>query len=67
MKLKIQNKFTEILPADSITENYVRQVAGASFSYVTPEKPSNPKVIHVAEEVLELIGLEPKDATSKIF
>ena len=67
MKLKIQNKFTEILPADPITENYVRQVAGASFSYVTPEKPSNPKVIHVAEEVLELIGLEPKDATSTDF
>lgn len=67
MKLKIQNKFTEKLPADPITENYVRQVAGACFSYVTPEKPSNPKVIHVAEEVLELIGLVSKDVTSEAF
>ena len=67
MKLKIQNKFTEKLPADPITENYVRQVAGACFSYVTPEKPSNPKVIHVAEDVLEVIGLEPKDAASEDF
>jgi len=67
MKLNIQNKFTEKLPADSITENYVRQVAGACFSYVTPDKPKNPKVIHVAEEVLQLIGLEPKEAASEDF
>lgn len=67
MKLHIQNKFTETLPADPITENNVRQVAGACFSYVTPEKPSNPKVIHVAEDVLEVIGLEPKDAASEDF
>jgi uncharacterized protein YdiU (UPF0061 family) len=67
MKLHIQNKFTTELPADPSMENYPRQVEQASFSYVSPVKPSQPILIHASTEVANSIGLSAKDITSVDF
>jgi serine/tyrosine/threonine adenylyltransferase len=67
MQINIQNKFTTQLPADPLEENEVRQVTKACFSFVTPNKPSNPLLIHASEEVGKLIGLGEKDLKSPDF
>ena len=67
MKLYIQNKFTAELPADSIMENYPRQVEQACFSYVSPISPSNPVLIHASAEVANSIGLSDADTNSLDF
>ena len=69
--LKIQNKihhtFTTELPADALESNETRQVFEAVFSYVNPQKPSNPSVIHASSEVADLVGLSEEDLTSSEF
>jgi hypothetical protein len=50
-EVKINNRFSEELPADADETNVTRQVKNACFSYVTPQIPSNPKVVHFSEEV----------------
>lgn len=67
MNLNIQNRFISELPSDSNTKNEVRQVPGACFSFVTPQIPSNPKVIHVSKDVATLVGLSNEDLTSTDF
>ena len=67
MKLHIQNKFTAELPADSIIENYPRQVEQACFSFVLPIKPSNPALIDASAEVANSIGIFDEDITSVAF
>jgi uncharacterized protein YdiU (UPF0061 family) len=44
-EVKINNRFSEELPADADETNVTRQVKRV-FSYVTPQIPSNPKVVH---------------------
>lgn len=67
MKLHIQNNFTNELPADPNEINSPRQVHQACFSYVEPKKPSNPSLIHVADEVANSIGLSKEDVLSEDF
>ncbi|MCX2678948.1 YdiU family protein [Galbibacter sp. EGI 63066] len=67
MKLNIQDTFSKELPADSVLENSRRQVSGACFSYVNPKKTSDPKMIHVSDEMLTAIGLHADDKTSDSF
>lgn len=67
MNLNIKNTFTTELPADSITENYTRQVENACFSYVNPIKTAQPKLVHANAEVGQLLGLKPSDLTSEEF
>ncbi|MDE0535192.1 protein adenylyltransferase SelO [Tenacibaculum sp. L6] len=67
MKFNIQNTFTNELPADPIKENTRRQVTEACFSYVTPKKTSNPKVIHVSDEMAKELGLSAEEITSEEF
>lgn len=67
MQLKINNKFSSELPADANETNKTRQVLKACFSYVTPRIPSNPKLIHVSNEVADLIGITPEDTQSEVF
>jgi hypothetical protein len=59
MKLKINNRFSEELPADADETNVTRQVKNACF-YVTPQIPSNPKVVHFSE-VAALLGISIED------
>lgn len=67
MKLNLHDTFNKELAADPNTENRVRQVPNAAFSYVTPTKPKNPSVIHVSPQMLEAVGLSEKDAKSEEF
>lgn len=67
MNLKINNRFSTELPADTNETNVTRQVKNACFSYVSPRIPSNPKLIHVTEEVLELLGITKEEAQSAEF
>jgi len=67
MHLKINNRFTVELPADSNETNETRQVLNACFSYVLPRVPSNPKLLHASSEVAEMIGLSEDDIPSEDF
>lgn len=67
MQLKLQDTFNQELPADPETSNTRRQVFDSCFSYVAPRTPSSPKLIHVAPEMLEAIGLSEKDMDSEEF
>jgi uncharacterized protein YdiU (UPF0061 family) len=67
MSIQFLHKFTTKLPSDSIEENYTRQVPKAAFSYVTPKIPSNPKLVHVAKEVQNLIGFSDNFVQSETF
>ena len=65
--LKINNRFTAELPADTDETNEVRQVKDALFSYVNPTKPSNPELIHASEEVAKLVGISVDEIQSESF
>jgi len=67
LKLNIKDKFNKALPADSILENYRRQVERACFSFVTPKIPSHPSLIHVSTEMLHNLGLTKEDSETKAF
>lgn len=67
MKLNINNTFISELHADTIKENYPRQVPKAAYSEAVPVVPSNPSLIHFSEEMLASIGLEKTDGTSVDF
>ena len=67
MKFNIKNSFINQLPADSKTENSRRQVKEACYSFVSPKKTSNPKLIHISPEMLENLGLTAEDANSEEF
>jgi uncharacterized protein YdiU (UPF0061 family) len=67
MKLKINNRFSTELPADPDKTNITRQVKNACFSYVTPQIPANPKLIHFSEEVAAMLGISNEEAQSSEF
>lgn len=66
MKLNIKDTFNKELPADPNKNNTRRKVFEAFYSFVTPRIPSNPKCIHVADEVAEMLDLE-HDTNSEEF
>lgn len=67
MNLNIIHNFIKELPSDPIKTNTRRQVNEACFSYVTPKKTSNPKLIHVAKDFSENLGFTNNDLKSKHF
>ncbi|WP_299896520.1 YdiU family protein [uncultured Aquimarina sp.] len=67
MEFTIKNTFSEELPADPVQENYRRQVRNACFSYVTPKKTSNPKILHVSDEMMKELGFSKEDIKSEKF
>jgi len=67
MKLNIKDKFNIELPSDPNKNNTRRQVHNACFSYVVPKKPTKPSIVHVSEEVANLIGLSKDDIQSDEF
>lgn len=50
-------KFTEALPADPITENFIRKVNGSCYSFVKTLRPVNPKLIHYNKELASQLGI----------
>ena len=67
LNFNVEDTFNSQLPADQITGNTRRQVFDACYSYVTPRIPSEPKLIHVSNEMLSELGLNIQDAQSKEF
>jgi uncharacterized protein YdiU (UPF0061 family) len=64
---KINNTFTNELPADSIESNETRQVFEAAYSYINPVKPKNQCLIHVSNEVSESLGISEEETKSNEF
>lgn len=67
MKLNLNDTFNQELPADSITQNYIRQVPNAAFSYVNPTPPNKPSLIHYSPQMIEAVGLSETDAKLEKF
>lgn len=67
MKLNLNDTFNKELPADSNVSNTRRQVFDAAFSFVSPRVPSHPKLLHVADEVAELLGISQAETQSLDF
>lgn len=67
MQLAIQNRFTKELQADTSETNDVRKVFNAVYSKVNPTIPSNPKLIHVADKVAELLGITSHESQTESF
>ena len=67
MKLHLNDTFNQQLPADSNVSNTRRQVFDAAFSFVSPRVPSHPKLLHVADEVAELLGISQAETQSLDF
>ena len=67
IKLPFEHRFTRQLPADPKTDNICRTVLGASYSYVSPTKTSQPQLVSYAQEVAELIGLNISECRSQLF
>ncbi|WP_047416656.1 YdiU family protein [Cellulophaga sp. Hel_I_12] len=57
MNRLLQDTFTKELPQDPTVENTRRQVEKACYSLATPKKTSNPKLLHVATEMAETLGI----------
>ena len=66
MDLKVSNTFQD-LPADPDSSNTPRQVHNACYSYVTPRKTAEPKIIHTCSEVAELLGITTEETQSNEF
>ena len=67
MKLNLNDTFNQQLPTDSNVSNTRRQVFEAAFSFVSPRVPSHPKLLHVADEVAELLGISQAETQSLDF
>ncbi len=67
MKLKLDDHFWQELPADPLQTNQRRQVLQAAYSFVVPRKPTAPRLLHVSEEVAEMIGLRQDDILGDEF
>ena len=67
MKLHLNDTFNQQLPADSNVSNTRRQVFDAAFSFVSPRVPSHPKLLHVADEVAQLLGISQAETQSLDF
>jgi uncharacterized protein YdiU (UPF0061 family) len=65
--LKIDNRFTEMLPGDSETRNFCREVRGACYSYVNPKKWDQPKLVDYTPEMAEELDLSTEDCESAEF
>lgn len=67
MKLNIDNTFFSELSADTIKENFTRQVENACYSLATPIQTKAPKLIHVNSEVAKQVGFTVEDLNSEKF
>lgn len=67
MSFNSQPTFTSSLSADDILENYPRQVHNALFSFVTPRIPSEPRLVHYSEEMIQACGFSKEFIESQEF
>jgi uncharacterized protein YdiU (UPF0061 family) len=67
LNFKLNNTFITSLPADGNTSNNPRQVFESCFSWVNPKKPTQPKLIHFSDTLVNKIGLSAEEVNSKDF
>ncbi len=67
MTLHFDNTFTDRLPADPVSQNSVRQVKEACYSFVMPKATKNPKIIHSSKDVAFQLGLSEIDVATIDF
>ena len=67
MNIQLTNFFTDQLPADPNLENTRREVLEAVYSFVRPIKTSNPTLLHVSDEIQQILGFSNEDIQSKEF
>ena len=65
--LQFDNQFTQVLPQDPAEDNVRRQIQGALYSKVEPQKVSAPHLIAYSKEAASLIGLTPQDCATDAF
>lgn len=56
-ELEFDDSFVRALPADPQQQNFVRQVAAASYSFVTPTPVAAPRLLAWSEECAALLGV----------
>ncbi len=66
-QLQFDNQFSLRLPADSIINNYPRQVQNAAFSWVTPTVTPAPQLIAVSSHVADLFAFSSAQIASAKF
>lgn len=66
-ELCFDNRFTRELPADLETDNIRRQVIGACFSRVHPQKVTDPSLVSYAWEVAKKLELSKESCESQPF
>lgn len=67
LNLNLNTLFIDNLPADTIKENYTRQVQQACYSFVTPQKTTKPELLHVSKEMMQALGMPLEQAATKDF
>lgn len=67
MNIHLSDTFNKDLPSDPKATNDRRQVHNACYSFVTPKKTSNPEIIHISQETLNLLGIENNKRDSEDF
>ena len=65
--LVFDNRFVNELPGDTIKTNRRRQVRGACYSRVHPEKVSSPELLAYSPEVAEILELSPQTCKTDYF
>jgi serine/tyrosine/threonine adenylyltransferase len=65
--LNFDNRFTRLLPADEVEDNYCRQVRQACYSKVTPFKMSDPALVVHSQEMAEQLDLDLETCLSEQF
>lgn len=65
--LIFNRRFQDHLPADPLTENSLRQVQAACFSYVDPKRVSAPQLVAYSHELATELGLSQDYCTSAEF
>ena len=65
--MTFDNQFVQQLPADSIVDNYPRQVQGACYSWVKPKKMASPSLVSYSKEAAQLLDLTKEDCESERF
>ena len=65
--LQLDHCYTEKLPADSVEENYTREVTGACYSHVSPVASPAPELISYSRDAAELLELSPEICDSAAY
>jgi len=67
LTLQFDSPFTTVLPGDTDTLNYPRQVHDFAYSPVMPKKTQSPELVAVSDDVAEMLGVSCSQQQSDDF